>query len=125
MDAGQQKYFVEYWEKNRERESKILTQLLFGIPIGLLFSLPVFLIVFTSRFWYKRADMLVNTRLSPWLLLIAVFIITVFVAIFYKRHQWDMKEQQYQEFMRNASEEVADAGAAKEGNELSSSKKSS
>ena len=28
---------------------------------------------------------------------IAVVIIVVFVAIFYKRHQWDMKEQQYLE----------------------------
>ena len=93
----QEKLFIEYWEANRLKEKKFLNQLLIGLPIGMLFGLPVILILFTGKFWYKRADMVANTQLNPFVLLIAVIIIVIFVAIFYKRHQWDMKEQQYLE----------------------------
>jgi pilus assembly protein TadC len=93
----QERLFVKYWEEKRERESSLLFQLLTGLPIGILFSLPILLILLSGRWWYKRADMVANARMSPWILSIAVFIIAVFVAILYKRHLWDMKEQQYLE----------------------------
>jgi hypothetical protein len=37
---GEEK-FIEYWEKNRDKESKLTFQLLSGLPWGLLFSLPI------------------------------------------------------------------------------------
>jgi membrane protein YdbS with pleckstrin-like domain len=92
-----EKLFVEYWETNRAKEKKLLYQVLTGLPIGLLFALPIIFILFTGRYWFKRADMVANTELSPVLLVSAVFIIAIFVAVLYKRHQWDMKEQQYKE----------------------------
>ena len=92
-----EKLFIEYWELNREKEKNIFYQVLAGLPIGLLFALPIIFIVFTSRYWFKRADMVANTELNPVLLVSAVFIIATFVAILYKRHQWEMKEQQYKE----------------------------
>jgi hypothetical protein len=92
-----EKLFVEYWETNREREKNILYQLLTGLPIGLLFALPIMFILFTGRYWFKRADMVANSELNPVLLVSAVLIIATFVAVLYKRHQWDMKEQQYKE----------------------------
>jgi hypothetical protein len=64
-----------------------------------LFSLPIILLFLTGRWWHKRADMVANARLEPWLLITAVFMISVFVAVLYKRHQWEMKEQQYQEIV--------------------------
>jgi len=98
MDSEQERLFIQYWEANREREGKLLTQLLFGIPVGMLFSLPVLVILISAKLWYKRADMEANSSLSPVVLISAVVIIAGFVAVFYKRHQWDMKEQQYLEF---------------------------
>jgi membrane protein YdbS with pleckstrin-like domain len=92
-----EKLFIEYWELNREKEKNIFYQVLTGLPIGLLFALPIIFIVFTSRYWFKRADMVANTELNPVLLVSAVFIIATFVAVLYKRHQWEMKEQQYKE----------------------------
>ena len=92
-----EKLFVEYWEQNRMKEKNILYQALTGLPIGLLFALPIILILFTGRYWYKRADMVANASLNPVVLVIAVLFIAAFVAILYKRHQWDMKEQQYHE----------------------------
>jgi len=92
-----EKLFIEYWELNRMKEKNIFYQLLTGLPIGLLFALPIIFILFTGRYWFKRADMVANTELNPVILVSAVLMIATFVAILYKRHQWDMKEQQYKE----------------------------
>ena len=96
MLSEREKQFIEYWEANRDKEKKTNRQLLIGLPIGLLFTIPILLSVFSAKFWYKRADMEANST-SPTVLLVAVLVIAVFIAIFYKRHQWEMKEQQYQE----------------------------
>lgn len=101
----QELQFMRYWEATRERDKKLWYQLIVGIPIGLLFSLPILFIVFSGKLWYKRADMAANTMTSPYLLIAAVFLIAVFVAIFYKRHQWDRKEQYYQELKAKAAQE--------------------
>lgn len=89
--------FVAYWEANRDKEAKIGYQILRGLPVGMLFTIPIFIILFTGRFWYKRADMVANTELSPLLMIIIGVIIAVFVAIVHQRHKWDMKNQQYKE----------------------------
>lgn len=92
-----EKLFVEYWELNRMKEKNIFYQIITGLPIGLLFALPIIFILFTGRYWFKRADMVANTELNPVILVAAVLMIATFVAILYKSHQWDMKEQQYKE----------------------------
>lgn len=92
-----EKLFVEYWERNREKERGIVYQVLTGLPIGLLFSLPIIFLLFSSRYWYKRADMVANSEMSPVVLVMAVVLIAGFVAVLYKRHQWERKEQQYRE----------------------------
>jgi membrane protein YdbS with pleckstrin-like domain len=92
-----EKLFVHYWEMNREKEKTFLYQLLTGLPMGLLFALPIIFILFTGRYWFKRADMVANAELSPVVLVAAVLIIATFVGVLYKRHQWEMKEQQYKE----------------------------
>lgn len=86
---------MEYWKANREREARWQYQLITGIPYGLLFALPVIAIIFTARFWYQRADMMVNVGVNPTVMILAVLGIALFIAIFYKRYQWDRKEQQY------------------------------
>lgn len=93
----QEQSFIDHWKIKREREGRILYQWLAGLPVGLLFAVPVFLILFSGRFWYKRADMVANSQLSPLVLIIAVVLIASFVAVVHKRHQWEMKEQQYKQ----------------------------
>ena len=97
MISEQEKMFLRYWEANRLKEKRITKQLLIGLPVGMLFGLPIIFMLFSGKFWYKRADMEANTHLNPLVLMVAVIIIIVFVAVFYKRHQWEMKEQQYLE----------------------------
>ena len=87
--------FLTYWENHRLKEKKILNQLLVGLPLGVLFGMPI-LINFLLG-WYKRAAMVANTQLNPIVLITAIVLIIVFIAIFSRRHKWEMKEQYYRE----------------------------
>ncbi len=98
-----EKLFVEYWKTHRVREKNFMFQLLTGLPIGLLFALPIMFILFTSKYWFKRADMVANTQMNIGVVLGAVLFISIFVAVLYKRFQWEMKEQQYRELLKRKS----------------------
>lgn len=89
--------FIEYWEKNRDKEKKITKQWYIGLPIGLAFAVPI--AINFSAGWYKRAQMTAQAEFNPMVLVVALLIIITFIAIFYKRHQWDMNEQRYKEFV--------------------------
>ena len=106
MLTNTERQFLRYWEANRLQEKKLNKQLLLGLPIGLLFGIPILVILFTGKFWYKRANMVANSQSSPVVLIIAIMAIAVFVAIFYKRHQWDMREQQYLELKAKEDREM-------------------
>jgi len=97
--------FIRHWERRRDLEKKFSWQLISGIPKGAMFALPVIMILFSARFWYRRADMSANAQLNPIILSIAIFSIIVFVAILYKRFQWEMNEQRYHEFKAKADAE--------------------
>ena len=119
MLTPQEKNFVKYWEENREAQKKVFRQFLVGIPVGLLFVIPI--IVNVASGWYKRAAMEANTsEFSPGTLLVALLLIVGFTAIFSKKHQWDLREQRYLELLakcpENTSEEAVNEmkGALKE-----------
>jgi hypothetical protein len=105
MLTESEKRFLAYWEANRLREKKINKQLLLGLPIGLLFAIPVLILLFSGKFWYQRASMQANSQTSPVILIIAIIAIAVFVAVFYKRHQWDQREQHYLELKAREKED--------------------
>ena len=46
-----------------------------------------------------------TTDFNPLVLLIALLVIVVFIAIFSKKHQWDMREQHYRELLAKESKE--------------------
>jgi hypothetical protein len=87
--------FMAYWEQHRLKEKKVLNQLLVGLPLGVLFGVPVLLNLFLG--WYKRAGMVANTQVNPIILITAIVLIIVFVAIFSRKHKWEMREQYYKE----------------------------
>jgi uncharacterized membrane protein len=107
MLTPEEKAFIQYWEDNRSRQKKIFRQFLIGIPIGLLFTIPI-AINFASG-WYKRADMEANSgEFNPIVLLIALLLIVAFTAIFYRQHRWDQYEQRYRELLARQTEEKGD-----------------
>lgn len=97
MLTKEEKDFLIYWEKNREREKKVSRQLLTGLPLGLL--LAVAIVACLSLGWYERADMVARSSLNPIVLLMGLIALIAFVAIFYKKYQWEMKEQHYLEIL--------------------------
>jgi len=111
MLSQREKDFIHYWEANRLRRKKVVRQFLVGIPIGLLFVIPI--VINFSSGWYRRADMEAHsTDFNPMVLLVALLLIVGFTAIFYQRHQWDQYEQHYRELLaRRLKEESTTAGA--------------
>ncbi len=104
MLSEEEKAFMVYWERNRERQKKTFYQLLVGLPLGLLLALPILLNYLSG--WNKRAVMVGNAQSSPVVLLIAVLAIAVFFSIFNKRHRWEMNEQRYLELKGKAGRDV-------------------
>ncbi len=114
MISKDEQAFYDYWLQNRDKERKNMRQLWIGIPIGLLFAIPIFIGLFSGKFWYKRAEMVANTQTSPMVLVVAVLIITAFMAVFYKKHQWDQKEQFFLELKARMEKEARDKANAAE-----------
>lgn len=100
MLTKEEKMFVEYWESHRDKHATLKHQLLFGLPLGILVSLPILVNFIFGRFWYKRADAVGSSQFNPLVLVFAVLLIAVFVAIFYKKFQWERNEQRYLELTR-------------------------
>jgi membrane protein implicated in regulation of membrane protease activity len=107
MLTPQEQQFIEYWQQNRDREKKIFRQLLIGLPVGMLLAIGIIASLVTAQ-WYQQADMVANSKLNPKVLLIAILAIIVFIAIFYKKFQWDQKEQLYKELLSKKEKEKQD-----------------
>ena len=100
-----EKKFIEYWEQNRERQASLSYQLLFGLPFGFLFSIPILINFILGRFWYKRADAVGMSQFNPIVLVLAILIISVFIALLNRKFRWEKLEQQYLELQARKQEE--------------------
>jgi len=86
--------FLEYWEKNRDKENQFLRQLLVGLPMGLVFSLPVLLAVIFHG-WYKNMIYISDSQLI--IIMITVLVVAIFFSIFRGKFKWEHNEQLYKE----------------------------
>lgn len=94
MITDQEKLFINYWEANRDKQKKTLYQLAVGLPIGLVFALPVLLSVIFHD-WYKQMVFISGSEIT--VILIAVLGIAVFFALFRMKFKWEENEQLYKE----------------------------
>jgi membrane protein YdbS with pleckstrin-like domain len=98
MLNDEEEAFIVYWKANREKQKKTFRQFLLGIPLALLFVIPIVINFFSG--WYKRATMMANTSdFNPGVLLLALIIIVVFIAIFSRKFRWEQNEQRYIELL--------------------------
>ena len=100
-----EKKFIEYWEQNRERQASLSYQLLFGLPFGFLFSIPILINFLLGRFWYKRADAVGMSQFNPIVLILAILIISIFIALLNRKFRWEKLEQQYLELQARKQNE--------------------
>ena len=98
MLTEDEKKFIEYWEIHRLRRKKVLKQIGIGLPLAVLLVVAIFINFFSG--WYKRADMLLRANSSLIIVvLVAIVLIVGFITVFSAKHQWDMNEQRYREFL--------------------------
>lgn len=95
MLSKDEQAFINYWEENREKESQLPYQLKSGLVPGIIFMSITLVVIFSG--WYTRAEMVMNNTGSIIIILIALLVIVLVYAVFTKRQQWDLKEQQYLE----------------------------
>ena len=89
--------FLEWWHENREKQKTSLRPLLTGLSAGLVLGIASLLSIASG--WDKRAAMVASTRLSSVVFLLAILVISVFMAIIYRKFRWEMQEQQYLELL--------------------------
>lgn len=109
MLTKDEELFIQYWEKNRDRQRKLVRQFLVGIPLGLLIVIPT--VISLTSGWYKRAEVEANSAdFNPMVLFVALLLIVGFGSIFYSRWRWDQYEQRYRELLakKERSEKAAD-----------------
>jgi membrane protein YdbS with pleckstrin-like domain len=94
MVTNEERKFIDYWEKNNAKQKRLLYQLAVGLPIGLVFGLPIMISLIFSD-WYKNMQFISASQVT--VILIAVLGIAVFFALFRMKHKWDMNEQFYKE----------------------------
>ena len=120
MLSAKEEAFLKYWEANRDRQKKLLYQLLVGLPFGLLLGIIIIANFFSG--WYKRAEMIANASFNPIVLYLAALLIAVFFAVFSKKFQWDQREQRYKELIFKKQKLSSEIHAA-EANEPKSKEK--
>ena len=104
MLSQEEKDFLRYWENNRVNKKRFLRQFSIGLPIGVFIAVAIFINLLSG--WYKKADMEIRSHSSliP-VIIIALFIMVVFITIFSSRHKWEQNEQRYLELKRKWEKE--------------------
>ncbi len=102
MLTNEEENFIVYWEANREKQKKITSQWMIGLPAGLIFGLPILLNVFLD--WNIQIKFMTRGQLNT--ILIAVLIIISFISIFTVKHKWDLRETHYKELLHKRKKNI-------------------
>lgn len=98
---------MKHWEMVREKESQFLSKVVRGLPMAILFSLPVILslvlVYLFSPEWYTKLSQAAAG--SAGILMIAVLIIILFFSYFRMHFKWEMNEQLYLELKHREGKE--------------------
>lgn len=97
MGLNDNEEFLTYWKANREKEKNSLRPFFIGLSAGFLVGISILVILESG--WYERANMEANTKLSSVVLLISIISIALFMAFFYRKFRWEMREQRYMELI--------------------------
>ena len=99
MLSPEEEKFLIYWEENRVSRSSIGNKLISGLPMAMMFCLPILLFIISVYLffpdWYMRIS---GTSPATFLVvIIAVIIATVFYAFARMHFKWEMNEQLFLE----------------------------
>jgi cobalamin synthase len=108
MLTKQEEDYIIYWAKQRDTYRQSFLQFVKGMSVGLGISAAIIVVIITG--WFERANMVANSKMSTIIFVLALLLITVFMAWLYRNFQWENKEQQYLELIakRDRSKAKAD-----------------
>jgi preprotein translocase subunit SecY len=99
MLTEKDKKFITHWEKEREKQNSIPAKLIAGLPMAVLFCVPVLLLVTAVYLflpeWYTRVSNSMAGSMTT--IVIAVVICILFFSYFRMQYKWEMNEQLYKE----------------------------
>ncbi len=109
MLSEEEENFLVYWEERRELYSKASSKFLRGLPMALVFGLPILLLIAAVYLfipdWYIKIS---KTSTQTFIVVaIAVFIAIVFYAFVRMHFKWEMNEQLYNELKNVQKKEAA------------------
>ena len=91
--------FIKHWEVVREEYSTLKSKIVRGLPMSLLFSLPILFSVvgveLLSPDWFTKLSQ--SAMSATWPILFSVILIIFFFSIARMHFKWEMNEQLYQE----------------------------
>lgn len=96
MDLDDEQFF-DYWTKNSLKQKSSSRAFLVGLSAG--FAIGVGVIVTTFSGWFPRATMVANSKMSSVVLFIAILLISVFIAVMYRKFKWEMQDQRFMEII--------------------------
>jgi cobalamin synthase len=97
MLTKQEEDYIIYWAKQRDTYRQSFLQFVKGMSVGLGISVAIIVVIITG--WFERANMVANSKMSTIIFVLALLLITVFMAWLYRNFQWENKEQQYLELI--------------------------
>lgn len=89
--------YILYWQEKRKQSKNNPLFFIKGFGGGLIIGLLIIISILIG--WYPRADMDASTKLNPYVLLLCVIGISLFVAFFYTNFRYEQNEQFYQELL--------------------------
>jgi uncharacterized BrkB/YihY/UPF0761 family membrane protein len=104
MISEKEKDFVARWELEREELKGVKARLIAGLPMAVMFSLPILAFVaavylFFPEWYTKISGSLPGSIMT---IITAVLICVLFFSYFRMQYKWETNEQLYQELKRKA-----------------------
>lgn len=99
MITKKEKEFIHYWEQMRIVRSRFGNKMLSGLPVAVMFGLPIILSVVVIRLffpeWYTKIS---NTTSGMFMVIVIAVLIAIFFYSYFRMHfKWEMNEQLYKE----------------------------
>ncbi len=93
--------FITYWETYRIPHSSFTSKLLRGLPMAMMFGLPIILFILSVYIyfpvWYTKIS---STTPGTFVTIIIAVLICIFFFSYFRMHfKWEMNEQLYKELL--------------------------
>jgi uncharacterized membrane protein YdjX (TVP38/TMEM64 family) len=85
--------FFERWTAQRGVYKNALRPFFIGLSAGITIGIAILVSIYLG--WYQRANMELNSNMNPFVFLIAIVGISIFMAFMYRNYQWEKNEQRY------------------------------